>query len=580
MIVPAPMRHRPFVLPLVLSVVLLAGIAAAGEAPREAAAVAEPVIAHRDMVATQEQRATSIGRDILARGGNAIDAAVAVGFALAVTHPQAGNLGGGGFMVIRLADGNRKIAIDYRETAPGATTRDLLLDANGNYAPDRARDSGIAAAVPGTVAGLALALQKYGSGRFTLADLIAPAVALAREGIAVSDDLAASLSRAAPRLSRWPSTAKVFLRPDGAPLAAGDRLVQADLAESLAAIARDGPRAFYDGPVADRIAAAVQAAGGIMTRADLMGYQPLERTPVEGTYRGYDVVSMPPPSSGGVHLVEMLNILEAYDLSGLGAGSPRALHLMIEAMKRAYADRAEFLGDPDRVEVPVARLISKPYAARLRASIDPEHATPASALRAGDEAHEGANTTHFSVMDGFGNAVANTYTINFNFGLGLVADGTGILLNNEMDDFAAKPGAPNAFGLVGGAANAPAPGKRPLSSMTPTILLKDDRPVLITGSPGGSRIITTVLEVILGVLDFHENIATAVAAPRVHDQWQPDWVFAEQNVPRQAVAGLEALGHKVVVGGSWGSANSILVTANGIEGAPDPRSRDAAAAGN
>jgi gamma-glutamyltranspeptidase/glutathione hydrolase len=539
-----------------------------------------PVISRQDMVVSQERRATEIGRDILARGGNAVDAAAAVGFALAVTHPQAGNLGGGGFMLIRLADRNEAVAIDYREAAPQATTRDLLLDQDGNYSPDKARDSGLAVAVPGTVAGLARALAKYGSGRFTLADVIAPAIALARDGIPVDEDLAASLARAKPRLGRWSSSASIFLKPDGAPLAPGDRLVQSDLAETLAAIARDGPRAFYAGPTADRIATAVQRAGGILTSEDLKAYQVFERPPVTGTYRGYDVVSMPPPSSGGVHLIEMLNILEPYRLEELGAGSPKTLHLMIEAMKRAYADRARFLGDPDQVEVPVAHLLSKDYAARLRITIDPAHATPASALGAGEGAHEGANTTHFSVIDRFGNAVANTYTINFNYGVGLVADGTGVLLNNEMDDFAAKPGVPNAFGLTGGAANAPAPGKRPLSSMTPTILTKDGRTVLITGSPGGSRIITTVLQVILNTIDFHENIAAAVAAPRTHDQWLPDEVFAEAAVPRETVEALASLGHKVVVGGSWGSANSILVGPDGLEGAADPRSHGAAAAGN
>ncbi len=574
------MRRAPGFLLVAAAAWLALGVAPRADNAPAGAPATRPVLAHQDMVVTQEKRATAIGRDILARGGNAVDAAVAVGFALAVTHPQAGNLGGGGFMVIRLPERNETVAIDYRETAPQATTRDLLLDQAGNYSPEKARDSGLAVGVPGTVAGLALALQKYGSGHFGLADVIAPAVALARDGIPVDDDLAASLPRAAARLGRWPSSARIFLRPDGTPLAAGDRLVQSDLADSLAAIARDGPRAFYAGPIAERIVAAVRASGGIITGADLESYRAVERTPIAGRYRGHDIVSMPPPSSGGVHLIEMLNVLEPYPMAELGAGSPKALHLMIEAMKRAYADRAEFLGDPDQVEVPVARLISKPHADRLRASIDPARATPAAALGVGEPSHEGPNTTHFSIIDRFGNAVANTYTINFTYGLGLVADGTGILLNNEMDDFAAKPGAPNAFGLVGGAANAPAPGKRPLSSMTPTIVTKDGRTVLITGSPGGSRIITTVLQVIIDVIDFHENIAAAVAAPRIHDQWLPDTVFAEASVPDTTLQQLGAYGHHVVAGGTWGSANSIHVTPEGLEGAADPRSRGAAAEGN
>jgi len=537
----------------------------------------QPVVARHHMVASQERRATGIGLDILGRGGNAVDAAVAVGFALAVTHPQAGNLGGGGFMVIRLADRGFATTIDYRETAPSATTSDIFLDPRGNYDPAKSRNSGLAAGIPGTVAGLALALEKYGSGRFGLADLIAPAIALARDGIPVDDELAESLPRLAPRLARWPPTAKIFFKADGAALAPGDRLVQQDLAQSLALIARDGPRGFYQGPTAAKIVAALRAAGGIMTVEDLGGYRAVERRPVEGNYRGYDIVSMPPPSSGGIHLVEMLNILELYPLGTLGAGSPQALHFMIEAMKRAYADRAEFMGDPDQVKIPTEHLTSKSYAAGLRASIDPAHATPVSALgNAAPPDHEGRNTTHFSVVDRFGNAVANTYTLNFAYGLGLVADGTGILLNNELDDFAAKPGAPNAYGLVGGEANAPGPGKRPLSSMTPTIVVRDGRPFLVTGSPGGSTIITTVLQVILDVIDFHQNIAEAVAAPRIHDQWQPDQVFAETGVPDGTVRALEAFGHTVTVRKPWGSANSILVTPDTVEGAADPRTRGAA----
>jgi gamma-glutamyltranspeptidase / glutathione hydrolase len=546
-----------------------------------AAQTQAPVLARHGMVASQETRASRIGVEVLEQGGNAVDAAVAVGFALAVTYPLAGNIGGGGFMVIHLAERNEDIAIDYRETAPQATTRDIFLDEKGDADPRKSRDSGLGVGVPGTVAGLALALERYGSGKFTLAQLIAPALAAARNGIVVEDNLADALPNAQPRLARWPSTAKIFLNPDGVVLGPGQSLVQADLAASLEAIARDGPRAFYQGPIAEKIVAAVRGAGGLMTLDDLKAYRPVIRMPVRGTYRDYQIVSMPPPSSGGVHLIEMLNVLEGYPLADLGSGSVPTLHLMIEAMKRAYADRAEFLGDPDVVAVPVERLTSKSYAADLRRSIDPKRATPSRDIRAGQPVPvEGANTTHYSVVDAAGNAVANTYTLNLNFGVGLVAEGTGILLNDELDDFAAKPGVPNAFGLTGGVANAPGPGKRPLSSMTPTIVLKDGKPYLITGSPGGSTIITTVLQVVTDVIDFHMDVAAAVAAPRIHHQWLPVEVNAEQAVPAETVRGLEQLGHTVVRRPNWGSANSIMITPGGLAGAPDPRTRGALAVGS
>jgi len=547
-------------------------------APSTQIARMAPVLARHGMVASQEKRATQIGVDILRRGGNAVDAAVAVGFALAVTLPRAGNLGGGGFMLVHLAHSKRTLAIDYRETAPAAVTRDTFLDDKGEADPERSRFSGLGVGVPGTVAGLALAHARYGSGRFTLAELIAPAIRLARDGVPVEDDLLDSLLLYGPRLARWPSSARIFLKPDGAAPGAGDTIVQADLADSLAAIAREGPRAFYAGPMADRIAAAVRAAGGVMTREDLAAYRPIVRAPVRGTYRGDTILSMPPPSSGGIHLIEMLNILERFPLAG--AGSPAALHVMIEAMKLAYADRAEYLGDSDVVAVPVSRLISKRYAATLAGSIDRERARPARDIRPGGKApREGDNTTHFSVMDRFGNAVANTYTLNFNYGLGLVAEGTGILLNNELDDFAAKPGAPNAFGLVGGAANAPGPGKRPLSSMSPTIVLHNGKPVLVTGAPGGSRIITAVLQVIVNAIDFNEPIDAAVAAPRVHHQWMPDEVVVEPNLPPATIDDLNRRGHTVRVGPVSGSAQSIAATRNGLVGVADARVRGALAAG-
>jgi gamma-glutamyltranspeptidase/glutathione hydrolase len=540
----------------------------------------EPVVAHRGMVVTQQRQASLIGADILARGGNAVDAAVAVGFALAVALPKAGNLGGGGFMVVHLAKSHENVTIDYRETAPAAATADMFLDADGNADPEKSRNSGLAVGVPGTVAGLTLALEKFGSGRFTLAELIAPAVKLAREGIPVEGDLLDSLLLAAPRLQRWPSTAAIFIKADGTPWEEGDRLLQPQLADTLETIGREGPRAFYHGPIADKIVSAVRAADGRMTRVDLESYWPVIREPVRGTYRGYDIVSMSPPSSGGVHLIEMLNILEGFPLKSLGAGKPKTLHLMIEAMKLAYADRAEYMGDRDRVEVPVERLISKAYAAELRAGINPDRARSVESIRPDSSAlGGGGNTTHFSIIDEFGNAVANTTSLNFSYGVGLVAGDTGILLNNTLDDFAAKPGAPNAFGLIGGSANAPAPGKRPLSSMTPTIVLKDGAPVLITGAPGGSRIITTVLQVIVNSIDFDLPVAQAVAAPRVHHQWRPDAVLVEPGVPAATRRALEKLGHKVEAGPLFGAANSIAVTPKGFVGAADSRAAGGLAAG-
>jgi len=562
--------------------VLLAAVIAFCALPDAAAAQeqigrAQTATGHDGMVVAQEPLAARVGVDILKKGGNAVDAAVAVGFAMAVTYPRAGNIGGGGFMVIHRANGDN-VTIDYREAAPAAITATSFLDARGNADPEKSRNSALAIGVPGTVAGLALAEEKYGSGRFTLADLMAPAIELARDGFAVSPTTVPPPPFAASRLGRWPTSAEIFLKPDGSALSIGDRLVQSDLANSLQAIAKDGPRAFYDGPMAQKVAAAVQAAGGAMTADDLKQYRAVERAPVHGTYRGYDIVSMPPPSSGGVELIEMLNILEGYDLAHDDQAEQD--FLMVEAMKRAYADRALFLGDPGTVDNPVARLTAKSYAAQWRATIDPTHATPASAVRAGGSVDgEGRNTTHFSVVDRFGNAVSNTYTLNFSYGVGLVAAGTGILLNNELDDFAAKPDSPNAYGLVGYSANAPGPGKRPLSSMTPTIVLKDGKPFLITGSPGGSRITTTVLQVVVNAIDRGMDIAAAVSAPRIHDQWLPDQVYAEPGVPGDVIATLQAHGDKVVPQRPFTSANSIMNTAGGFVGAADPREGGALAVG-
>jgi gamma-glutamyltranspeptidase/glutathione hydrolase len=538
-----------------------------------------PVVASHGMVVAQEKLAARIGRDVLAKGGNAVDAAVATGFAMAVTYPRAGNIGGGGFMLIHLADGNKDISIDYRETAPAAATRDMFLGADGKPDPAKSRDSALGIGVPGTVAGLTLALEKYGSGKFTLAQLLQPAIALARDGFVVTDDGADTLPSWHKRLARWPATAKIFSRDDGSSLREGDKLIQTDLAATLEAIAAQGQRGFYEGVVADKLAQGIQAAGGIITRDDLKNYRAIEREPVRGSYRGYDIVSMPLPSSGGVVLIETLNMLEGFSLKDLKQGSAPSLHLLIETMKRAYADRARFLGDPAFVNAPIAKLTSKDYAARQRASIDVNRATPWSDMLPLKQPHEGDNTTHFSVVDSHGNAVSNTYTLNFSYGVGLVAEGTGVLLNNELDDFTAAPGASNAYGLVGFEANLPGPGKRPLSSMTPIIVLKDGKVVLVAGSPGGSRIISTVLQVVVNVLDYGMNVAAAVDAPRLHHQWLPDEVRVEQGFPQDVLDELKAKGHRIVTPMGQTSANSIAITANGIEGGPDPRTRGAEAAG-
>jgi gamma-glutamyltranspeptidase/glutathione hydrolase len=544
-------------------------------------ATARPVVAAHGMVVTQEAAASRVGLDVLKRGGNAVDAAVAVGFALAVTLPRAGNIGGGGFMLIHRADRNQTIAIDYRETAPAATTKDVFLDANGEADPFKSRYSGLAVGVPGTVAGLELAWRKYGSGKFSFADLIAPSIALARQGLTVDDDVADSLPLAAKAFAAHPSSARMFLRADGSVKQAGDRIALDDLAATLEAIAANGAAGFYEGTVAEKMVAAVQGAGGRMTMADLAGYRAVERQPVSGTYRGYNVVSMPPPSSGGAHIIEILNILEDFPLTGQGLNSAASLHEMAEAEKLAYADRAAWLGDPDFIKIPLAGLTSKAYAEHLRALISPDHARPATDIRPGEpQRYESDQTTHFSIVDSDGDAVANTYTLNLPYGSGLVADGTGILLNNELDDFAAKPGAANVYGLLGGDANAPGPMRRPLSSMSPTLVFKDGKLMMATGSPGGSRIITVVLQVIVNVIDHGLNVAEAQNAPRAHDQLYPDEIRIERGISPDTVRLLEAMGHKVVLSPSMGSANTIVRAPDGeLTGASDLRQRGTLAVG-
>jgi len=533
-------------------------------------AIHHPVWAANGMVASQEALATQIGVDIMKQGGNAIDAAVAVGYALAVTLPRAGNLGGGGFMLVYLADEQRAIAIDYREVAPLTAYPDMFLDDAGNPDSQLSRFHGLAVGVPGTVLGFELALNKYGS--MSLAQVMAPAIKLARDGIVVTPDLANSLQATKKRLSQWPSTKTIFYKADGSNYQPGEILKQTDLANTLTAIAKKGSPAFYQGPIAKQISNSVRNAGGMMTMQDLATYEAIERRPVTGDYRGYQVISMPPPSSGGVHIIQMLNMLSQFPIDKMGHNSAATIHVMAESMRRAYADRSLYLGDPDFVNVPVSELTNEQYAKQLVSQINPNKATPSSEVSPGTLLpYESNQTTHYSVVDKFGNAVSNTYTLNFSYGSGLVADGTGVLLNNEMDDFSAKPGTPNAYGLIGGKANAVAAKKRPLSSMTPTIVLKDNKPYLVTGSPGGSRIITTTLQVIMNVIDHNMNIAEASAATRIHHQWLPDMIRIEKGLNVDTINLLENKGHKVEVKAAMGSTQTIMLTEEGIYGASDPR---------
>ncbi|MFC4160766.1 gamma-glutamyltransferase [Chitinimonas lacunae] len=537
----------------------------------------QAVRARHGMVASEQKLATEIGVAILRRGGNAIDAAVAVGFAQAVVLPAAGNIGGGGFMVIHEARTGRNIALDFREMAPGRASRDMYLDERGEVVPKRSTDTHLAVGVPGTVAGLIHALNKYGS--LKLPEVMAPAIELARKGFVVSEHLATQLAANRDHLGRWPATKKIFFKGDR-PLQAGEKLVQEDLADSLELIAQRGASAFYSGPIAEKIAAEMSRHGGLINLDDLKRYRVMEREPVTGDYRGYQIVSMPPPSSGGTHIVQLLNMLSHYPLREYGAGSAQTIHIQAEAMKLAYADRSEYLGDPDFSKVPVKGLTSPAYAAELVKQIDPAKARPSAEIKPGrPQPYEGDQTTHYSVADGQGNVASTTYTLNLNFGSGIVAAGTGILLNNEMDDFSAKPGVPNAFGLIGGDANAVAPYKRPLSSMSPTIVLKNGKPWLVTGSPGGSRIITTTLQTIIDAIDFDMNPAQAAITPRIHHQWLPDELWVERGISPDTVRLLREKGHKVVPKRSFGVTQTIRIDANGFLGYADPRSPDGVAAG-
>lgn len=563
---------RPLILAIAMALPLLSSPSLlADESPIfSQMATAQPVWAKHGMVASQEAFASRTGVEILKQGGNAVDAAVAVAFSLAVTLPRAGNIGGGGFMLVHIAKENKTIAIDYREMAPSKAKKNIFLDENGDAVEKLSREHGLAVGVPGTVMGMSLALEKYGT--MTLAQVTAPAIKMAQEGISITPDLAQSLAGLKRRMAQWPTTAAIFYKADGSDYQVDDILKQPELAHSLSLIAEKGTKGFYEGETAAKLINAVKDAGGIMTLDDLKNYKVVEREPVRGKYRGYEVVSMPPPSSGGVHIIEMLNVLQQFPIDKLGHNTAQTIHLMAETMKYAYSDRSEYLGDPDFYKVPVTALTSKDYAQKIASQIAMNKATPSAEIKPGKLApYESDQTTHFSVVDKWGNAVSNTYTLNFSYGSGLVAKGTGILLNNEMDDFSAKPGVPNGYGLVGGDANAVEGNKRPLSSMSPTIVMKDGKPFLVTGSPGGSRIITTTLQIIMNVIDHGLNIAEASNAARVHHQWLPDELRVESSLNRDTISLLEAKGHKVKVQSAMGSTQSIMVTEQGIFGASDPR---------
>jgi gamma-glutamyltranspeptidase/glutathione hydrolase len=521
------------------------------------------------MVASVHELASRAGIEMLHAGGNAVDAAVATGFALAVVYPQAGNIGGGGFLLLRKASGETRF-IDFREKAPAAATENMYLDAQGNVLPESNKDSSVvgyrAIGVPGSVAGLVYAERKY--GKLSIEKVMAPAIKLARDGFLLAFEDAQDL-REDEYLGLFPESKRIFLR-DGSFYQPGDLLKQPELARTLERIAKN-PDDFYHGALARELAAAIQKGGGLVTAADLAAYEVKEREPIRGSYRGYDIISAPPPSSGGIALLEILNILEGFDLAKLGNRSAATIHLTSEAFRRAFYDRADFLGDPDFAKIPVAQLIDKKYAAAWRDSIDPTHASVSKDLKrpsfgelervaqSGTAVREPQNTTHYSVVDAEGNAVAVTTTLNDSFGSRVTAEGLGFLLNDEMDDFAAKQGVPNAYGLIQGPANAIGPGKRPLSAMTPTIVLKDGKLFFVLGSPGGPTIITTVANVVMGVVDFSLDIQEAVNAPRFHNQWLPDEILVEDRLSPDTMNVLQSRGHKLKVEHSWGDGECIMV---------------------
>jgi gamma-glutamyltranspeptidase/glutathione hydrolase len=510
----------------------------------------------RDMVVSAQHAASEVGAAVLAKGGNAIDAAVAVGYALAVTHPCCGNVGGGGFMTIHLADG-RDTFINFREKAPMAARANMYLDAAGNPVAAKSRDGYLAVGVPGTVLGLETALKRYGT--LPRATLLTPAIELAEQGFVLTQGDVDVLAEGAAAFRTQPNVAAIFLN-HGAPYAVGDKLVQRNLAATLRRISAGGADAFYRGAIADAVVRASQANGGILTKSDFEKYTVTESQPIACHYRSFAVISAPPPSSGGVTLCEMLQVLDGYDLKASGQGSGESLHLMTEAMRYAYRDRNTYLGDPAFIDNPVVRLLSPLHMQSIRGHILPHRATPSAALGEEAAADEHPTTTHYSVVDRFGNAVAVTFTINDDFGAKVIAADTGFFLNDEMDDFTSKPGTPNMFGLIQGKANAIAPGKRPLSSMTPTIVMKDGKPLLIVGTPGGSRIITTVLQIIVNVLDYGMDLQTAVDAPRIHHQWLPDTLAGEPlAISDPAKKSLMSMGYEVVALEPWGTGNAAEV---------------------
>lgn len=542
-----------------------------------------PQISHLGMVVSQEAIASQVGVDILEAGGNAIDAAVATGFALAVTLPRAGNLGGGGFMLVYLAEENKTIAIDYREMAPMAANKGMFLDSQGNVDNQKSRFSAQSSGVPGTVAGLIHALDKYGS--MSIKEVIKPAIKLASQGFPINHDLSDSLRLRSERLHKHKASKKYFYKANGDNFLAGEILVQQDLSQTLARISEQGRSGFYAGKTANLIVAQMKRTGGLITSKDLANYKVVERQPVCGSYRKNRLCAMPPPSSGGIHLLQMLNILENFDLNKMGHNSAAYIHHLVEAMRSAYADRSLYLGDPDFTVVPVNQLIDKAYAKTLSQQIDAQKARRSNTVYPGldkwiDSKHsESEETTHFSVWDQQGNIVSNTYTLNFAYGNGIAVEGAGFLLNNEMDDFSAKPGSANGYGLIGGSANAIQPQKRPLSSMTPTILFdENEKPMLATGSPGGSTIITIVLQMILNSLEFNMGIAEATAMPRIHHQWLPDTVSYENGISTDTLNNLTSMGHLIAPDHRvLGSTQSIRLNNKNLEGSADPRRQGAAA---
>ncbi|ESY04086.1 gamma-glutamyltransferase [Mesorhizobium sp. LNJC399B00] len=521
------------------------------------AASPQPAKGEHGMVVTAQHLASEAGVEVLKKGGNAVDAAVAVGYALAVVYPNAGNIGGGGFMTIRFKDG-KSTFLDFRERAPLAATKTMYLDKDGNPVKGASLDGYLAVGVPGSVAGFEMAREKYGT--LPRQDLMAPAIAYAKDGFILDQGDAASFASNAARLAKDPAAAAIFLKPDGKPYGAGERFLQPDLAASLAAISEKGADAFYKGAIADAIVKASGAKGGILVNSDFEQYKVRELQPVSCTYRGYEITSSPPPSSGGVIICEILNVLEGYPLSYLGARSAETVHVMVEAMRYAYVDRNSALGDPDFVDNPVSKLLDKGYAKEIRDKIDPFRAGVSQDLMPKGFG-ESKETTHYSIIDDDGNAVAVTYTLNGSFGAGVVADGTGILLNNEMDDFTQKPGVPNLYGLVQGEANAIQPKKTPLSSMSPTIVAKDGKPFMVIGSPGGSRIITITLEAIVNVIDHGMNIQEAIDASRIHHQWLPDTIYVEPfGLSPDTEKLLAGMGyHLDLADSTWGQAAGILV---------------------